>query len=375
MQFTPQKLDKVHRAMQREEVDALLITRSQDVQYLTGYQAPKYYLPTACIVIKNQAPLLLISELQKEALGQNSVLSKIKAFIPDATDTWYPTHSRSFWNHIAKTIQETGTETGMIGLQQEWLSVKDFDGLKLSLPDAGFKDFSSIIWRLRQVKDAAEIDAITQAVRIAEIGIRTALEIISTERSEADASVEIESAMRGVGGQHKGIRGAVIAGPNARFPFTKPGPRRITSDEPVVIDITVSHNGYFAEIARTLHLGTPTDSQRALFDDNLEISKKIEERIAPGITIDELVKHVTSEIGGHFLQEGVFTPIGSSIGLDLREPPHIMAGNMTTLRAGMVLSIHPACFAPSIGSTKIADVLHVTEDGCKNLSSIARETM
>ena len=106
MQFTPQKLDKVHRAMQREEVDALLITRSQDVQYLTGYQAPKYYLPTACIVIKNQAPLLLISELQKEALGQNSVLSKIKAFIPDATDTWYPTHSHSFWNHIAKTIQE-----------------------------------------------------------------------------------------------------------------------------------------------------------------------------------------------------------------------------------------------------------------------------
>ncbi|MHA2425626.1 MAG: M24 family metallopeptidase [Candidatus Thorarchaeota archaeon] len=375
MQFTPQRLDKIHRAMQREEVDALLITRAQDIQYLTGYQTPKYYLPTACIIIKEQTPLLLISELQKEALGQESVLSTIKSFQPDETDTWYPTHSHSFWKHIAETFQESGVEGAMIGLQQEWLSVKDFDGLKHSLPDAGFKDFSSIIWRLRQVKDAAELDSITQAVRIAEIGIRTALEIVSTEKSEADASVEIESAMRGVGGQLKGIRAAVIAGPTARFPFTLPSPRRISADKPVVIDITVSHNGYFAEIARTLHLGTPSDQQRKLFEANLKISKKIEEKITPGITIDELVKRVSSDVGKQFPQEGIVNPIGSSIGLDLREPPHIMSGNTTTLREGMVLSIHPACFDPKVGSTKIADVLHITADGCENLSSLARETM
>ncbi|MHA1909100.1 MAG: M24 family metallopeptidase [Candidatus Thorarchaeota archaeon] len=375
MQFTPQRLEKVHRAMQREEVDALLITRAQDIQYLTGYQSPKYYLPTACIIIKDQTPLLLISELQKEALGQESVLSTIKAFRPDETDIWYPTHSHSFWNHIAATIQEAGVAGAMIGLQQEWLSVKYFEGLKQSLPDAGFKDFSSTLWRLRQVKDAAEIDTITQAVRIAEIGIRTALEIVSQEKSEADASVEIEADMRSAGGQHRGIRAAVIAGANARFPFAKPSPRRISSDEPVVIDITVSHNGYFAEIARTLHLGTPTEEQRSLFEDNLTISTMIEENIAPGITIDELVKRVSSDLGKSFPQEGLVNPMGSSLGLDLREPPHIMSGNTTTLRAGMVLSIHPACFDPAIGSTKIADVLHVTEDGCENLSSIARETM
>jgi Xaa-Pro aminopeptidase len=262
----------------------------------------------------------------------------------------------------------------MIGLQQEWLSVRDFEGLKQSLPDAGFKDFSSVMWRLRQIKDAAEIDAITQAVSIAEIGIRTALEIVSPEKSESDASVEIEAAMRGVGGQRKGIRAAVISGPNARFPFTHPSSRRISFDAPVVIDITVSHNGYFAEVARTVHLGTPSAEHRSLFEENLRISKKIEENIVPGITIDELVKRVTDDMGKSFPQ-GVVNPIGSSIGLDLREPPHIMSGNSTALREGMVLSIHPSCYYPSIGSTKIADVLHVTEDSCENLSQLARETM
>ena len=37
MQFTPQRLDRVYRAMRREEIDALVITRRQDVQYLTGH--------------------------------------------------------------------------------------------------------------------------------------------------------------------------------------------------------------------------------------------------------------------------------------------------------------------------------------------------
>ena len=375
MEFTPQRLEKVHRAMQREEVDVLLLTRAQDVQYLTGYHTQKYYLPTACIVVNGQTPLLLISELQKEALGQDSVMSEVRAFNPDRTDTWYPTHSHSFWDHIKNTIHETGMQSGMIGLQQEWLSVRDFDGLKSSLPDAGFKDISSVLRRLRQVKDAAEIDAITQAVRIAEIGIRTALEIVSTEKTEFLASVEIEGALRAAGGHLRGIRAAVISGSNARFPFAQPGPHRISSVEPVVIDITVSHAGYFAEIARTVHLGTPTKKQRALFEDNLNISKTIEANVVAGITIDELVSRVSSEIGKQCSQEGIISSMGSSVGLDLREPPHIMTGNMTTLRAGMVLSVHPACYDSNIGSTKIADVLHVTEDGCENLTTLARETM
>jgi len=36
MQFTPQRLDRVYRSMRREEIESLVITRRQDVQYLTG---------------------------------------------------------------------------------------------------------------------------------------------------------------------------------------------------------------------------------------------------------------------------------------------------------------------------------------------------
>lgn len=375
MQFTPQRLDKVYRAMQREEVDLLLITRAQDVQYLTGYQTPRAYLPTACIVSVGHTPKLLISELQKEFLGQDSVMSEIHPFVQEDSDFWYPSHSTSFWNHIIETIRSTENGSGIIGLQQDWLSVRDFDYLKSALPSAGFRDFSSSLWKLRQVKDAAEIDLITQAARIAEIGVRTALEIVSTEKSESDVSVEIESAMRTAGGHLKGIRAAVISGSRARYPFAYPGPQRIRNDQPVVIDITVSHGGYFAEIARTIHLGKPSNAQRSLFENSLQIVESIESNMAPGLTIDELVKNVKDCTKSASSDGSVIYPVGSSIGLDLREPPHIVPHNAVSLRPGMVFSVHPSCYNPKAGVSKVADVFYITDDGCESISTLARETM
>ena len=375
MQFTSQRLDKVYRAMQREEMDLLLITRAQDVQYLTGYQTPRAYLPSACLVSVGQTPKLIISELQKEFLGQDSVMSDIYPFAQEDFDFWYPSHSGSFWNHIIETIRSTGNGSGIIGLQQDWLSVRNFDCLKSALPSAGFRDFSSTLGKLRQVKDASEIDIITHAARIAEIGVRTALEIVSTEKSESDVSVEIESAMRTAGGHLKGIRAAVISGPLSRCPFAHPGPQRIRNDQPVVIDITVSHGGYFAEIARTIHLGRPSSTQRSLFENSLRIAESIESNMTPGLTIDELVKKVRISTKSAFSDGGIIFPLGSSIGLDLREPPHIVPENTVSLRSGMVFSIHPSCYNPKAGVSKVADVFYITDKGCESISTLARETM
>ncbi len=359
--------------MQHEEVDLLLITRTQDVQYLTGYQAQKKYLPTACIVSANDIPRLLISEMQSELLGQNSVMSEIRPFTNNDTDTWYPQHSTAFWDHVVSEIAATGMQSGMIGLQLEWLSVREFERLKAALPEAGFKDFSSSLWKLRQIKDPSEIDMISNAVRIAEIGIMTALEIVSPEKSEIDVSIEVESAMRNAGGHLRGIRAAILSGKSARFPIATPGPQRLSDDELVVIDITVSHRGYFAEVARTIHLGKPSKMQNEMFQTNLRVFEAIQQHLAPGVLVDELAQNAVSVAEGVCSHRNILQPLGSSIGLDLREPPHILLGGQTTLRPGMVFSIHPSCYDPSLGGSKIADVVFITEDGYESSNTLARD--
>ncbi|MFW9844019.1 MAG: M24 family metallopeptidase [Candidatus Thorarchaeota archaeon] len=375
MQFTPHRLDRVYRAMRREEIDTLVITRRQDVQYLTGYRCTGHSVPVGCIISEKHQPQLIISEFREDTLIGESILAKVHTFSSSLTDDWYRAQGHSYWNAIINAIKGLSLSKGMIGLQFDWLSVRELDTLKNSLPDAGFRDFSQQLWRLRYIKDAAEIDAIRQAVKVAEIGVRTALEIVASGKSEDQASLEIESAMRGAGGQQRGIRAAVLSGDRAKYPFAQPGAYRIRSEDFVVLDITVSHSGYFAEVARTIHLGKPTDQQRNLFEYVLNSMKIAEKAMQPEITFEDLTKQILKKSGKNFPIDTLIQPIGSSIGLDLREPPYITSDNSFSLKEGMVFTLHPTVFAPAVGAAKVADVFLVTSDGVENFASLARETM
>jgi len=318
---------------------------------------------------------LIISESQESTLAGETILAKIHSFDSTVSEDWYRVQGQAYWNLIVNVLDELDLSKGMIGLQFDWLSVRELDNLKSSFPDAGFRDFSQNLWKLRYIKDAAEIDAIRKAVKVAEIGVRTALEIVTSGKSEDEVSLEIESAMRGAGGQQRGIRAAVLSGDRARFPFAQPGSHRIKSEDFVVLDITVSHSGYFAEAARTIHLGRPDTQQRKLFEYLLNSMKVAEKIMKPETSFDEVTKQILKKAGKGFPANTLIQPLGSSIGLDLREPPYIMSGSPYALKEGMVFTLHPTVFVSGVGSAKISDVFLVNSKGVENLASLAHETM
>lgn len=361
--------------MRSEQIEALVVTRRQDVHYFTGYESPLSALPVGCVVVEGRQSQLVLSRLQEEALGQDSVMAAVQHIDDQYDNEWGHYRRSSFWNSVVQVLEELGVDSGMIGLQQDRISVKEFDYLKTVLPGAGFKDFSSALWKLRQVKDEAEIEAIRQAAKIADIGIRTALEIVVPGKPEDEASIEIEAAMRAAGGQLRGIRAAVLSGNHAKFPFVPSSASRIGSDALVTIDITVSQAGYFAEVARTLHTGKPSKAQQKLFEGMLQVYKTAEGTMKPGVPVTDVYGKIMKKIRKRVPTDSLLQPIGNSIGLDLQEPPLIYSECDASLRQGMVLSIHPSCYLPEIGAIKIADVLLVTASGVESLSAVARETL
>lgn len=376
MQFTTQRLERVYRSMRREQIDALVVTRRQDVQYLTGHLGASHGVPIGCVIAEESQPQLIVSNAQEASLANGAILSKVRSFeLPPSFEDQFRPYSKVYWEEIAESLHELNKSKGMIGLALDWLSVRDYETIKSLLPEAGFRDFSQALWRLRYIKDAAEIDAICQAVNVAEIGVRTALEIVASGKSEDEASLEIEATMRGAGGQQRGIRAAVLSADHARFPFAQPGSAKIQNTDFVVLDITVSHSGYFAEVARTIHLGTPTDGQRKLFDYLLNIMKTAEKDMAPDRSINDLAMHILKRAGKGYPQNTLIQPVGSSIGLDLREPPFITEGSQYSLKEGMVFTLHPTGYVPDIGCVKIADVYLVKSDKVENLGTLARETL
>ena len=362
--------------MRREEINALVVTRRQDVQYLTGHLGTSHSAPVGCVITEGSQPQLIVSNAQEDSLANGTILGKVRSFnLPSSVEDQFRPYSKVYWEEIAESLHEVNRSKAMIGLELDWLSVRDYETIKSLLPEAGFRDFSQALWRLRYIKDAAEIDAIRQAVNVAEIGVRTALEIVASGKSEDEASLEIEAAMRGAGGQQRGIRAAVLSADHARFPFAQPGSSKIQNTDFVVLDITVSHSGYFAEVTRTIHLGKPTDNQRKLFDYILNIMKTAEKEMAPDRSINDLTMHILKRAGKGYPQNTLIQPVGSSIGLDLWEPPFITEGSQFSLREGMVFTLHPTGYIPDIGCVKIADVYLVNSDNVDNLGTLARETL
>ena len=181
--------------------------------------------------------------------------------------------------------------------------------------------------------------------------------------------------MRRAGGQQRGIRAAVLSGAQAHLPFVEPGTSRISGDQFVVLDITVSHSGYFGKVARTIHLGKPTNKQRKLFEYVVNATRMLEKRLKPEAQIKDVAEKTLKKLGRSLPSDTMVLPLGNSIGLDLFEPPYIVPELQQALRTGMVLSIHPTGFAAGMGAVKIADVVLITEDGCENFTSLARETI
>ncbi len=372
MQYVPQRLERLYKLMQRESINAMIVTRNADVHYLTGYENPDDSLPAACIVVEGESPVLVISNQQLAGLNNESILTKAITFNPDPENEGDSSRGSNFWTRIADLMSDSRVDSAMIGLQYGHLTLRDFDAIKSFLPQAGFKDITDSLWRLRQIKDAAEIDMIRQATRIAEIGLRTALEAVVPGKSEVQVSVEIEAAMRAAGGQSRGIRAVVLTGTRPYRPFAVPTLDRISENSMVLIDVTVSCGGYFSEVARTLHVGTPSETQRALFRYVIDKRQSLVQHIAPGVSIGELVSKVLKSSNK---DATMCDTLGNSIGLDLREPPLIVRNSTTSIREGMVFSLHPSFFISEAGAVKVADVVVVNSKGCEVLSSVSSETM
>ncbi len=372
MGYVPQRLDRLYRVMRDEAIDAMIITRGPDIRYLTGYATLEESQPVACVVIGGQPPVLVTSDQQLAVLKNNGrSMLKVVSSVPEAVDEWSPVSCNKFWERLADVLKDYNLVSGKIGLQYDHLTLRDFNVLKSILPRSTFKDMTESFWRLRQIKDAVEIDTIRHATRVVDIGLLTALEVVVPGRSELEASIEIETAMRAAGGQSRGIRAVVFTGTGPYRPSVGPSSEKIRGNSMVIIDLAVCYDGYFSEAARTVHLGTPSESQRSLFRSVMATRQRLLQQIRPGASVEDVASTALKSISGITLCD----MLGNSIGLDLREPPLIAPSSKASINEGMVFSLHPTFFTTDTGAVRVTDVIMVTSNGCEVLSSVSEETM
>jgi Xaa-Pro aminopeptidase len=347
-----QRISALRTLMKDEGVRALLVTRREDVCYLTGFTG------SAGSVLVTAGRTCLITDFRyktQAGLQTSGVAIEIQ--------------KKDFPSALRESAERAGA--GTIWFDDSSLTLDALKKLrKQSLALKGHRD---LVGKLRQQKDREEIKAITRAVHRAEESFREMKKYIRPGAREQDLALMLEFLMREKGAKKAAFDSIIASGRNGAMPHAGVTTKRIRQGDLVTFDFGAESDDYYSDMTRTYCIGKPTARQREIHD-LVRAAQAAAIRLAsPGMTCKAVDAAARDIIGkaGHAEHFGHGT--GHGIGLMVHEAPSLSPVSTHRLEPGMVFTVEPGVYVPGWGGVRIEDMLLMTPRGPRVLTSLPRE--
>lgn len=342
----------LRRLMKERNVEALLVTQRENVRYLTGFTGS-----SGSVVVTSGKPVLVTDfryqiQAAEEAPGVKVLVQK-----------------KDHGSAVKEAARSLGVDTlwfDEASLTVERVKAFRKQGLRLK----GIKD---PVAEIRKRKDAAELAKIRVAIRRAEDSFRALKRFIRPGASERELGFKLEMLIREQGARRTAFDIIVASGKNGAMPHASVTDRRLREGDLVTFDFGAEADGYFCDITRTVCVGRPTPRQRLVHAIVLRAQDQAINAVKPGMRCTELDRHARAAIAqaGHGKHFGHAT--GHGIGLMVHEGPSLSALSKEVVSEGMVFTVEPGIYIAGWGGIRIEDMVLVTADGHRVMTSLPRE--
>lgn len=355
------RLERLREGMSLREWEAVYVASPANLRYLAGVAITPLERLAALVVPSGTDPFLVVPALEAESAGENP------AGIP--VFSWKDEEGP--FGVLRTTLEQAKVKS--IALEKEAVNVKVFEALQAMLEVVSFPDASPLVAALRMVKSPVEVAAIEEAAAVLDACLAELPERLRPGRSEAEIAFELDGLVRRHGGKGNAFETIVLSGPNAALPHGRPGPRELREGDLVIVDCGTLHDGYCADVTRTFSVGEPSQGAREIFALVRRAQDAGCDAVRPGALCGEVdaAARTVIEQGGygeHFVHR-----TGHGLGLDIHEPPSLVAGNDQPLEPGNVVTVEPGVYVPGELGVRIEDDVAVTDYGSKLLTSTRRD--
>jgi Xaa-Pro aminopeptidase len=223
---------------------------------------------------------------------------------------------------------------------------------------------------LRRTKDEDEVERIAEAARLADEVYEWICETGLVGRTEREVQLGAEQRMRELGAAGPAFPTIVAAGENGALPHHEASSREIRDGELVIIDMGAIVDGYCSDCTRTFATGELDDEAAGVYELVRSTQELALAAVGPGVSgVDaDAASRAPIAAAGHGEHYG--HGLGHGVGIEVHEAPRLSQRSEDTLEAGDVVTVEPGVYIPGRLGVRIEDLVTVTADGVRNLSSV-----
>ncbi|HSI80755.1 MAG TPA: aminopeptidase P family protein [Solirubrobacterales bacterium] len=263
--------------------------------------------------------------------------------------------------------------SGRVGYDDARTSVRSLQRLSESIGEGvELIAVEGLVERLRRRKDAAELAAIEAAARLTDKVYAWIADRGLAGRTEREVARAAEARIRELGAEPS-FPVIVAGGPNGALPHADPSEREIGDRELVVVDMGAVVDGYCSDCTRTFATGELDGEAVEVYELVRSAQARAFGAIRAGVGGPEADSAAREPIAAAGHGEHFGHGLGHGVGLEVHEAPRLSQRSEDTLEAGDVVTVEPGVYVPGRFGVRIEDLVAVTDDGHRNLSSVPKE--
>ncbi|MBT9135762.1 MAG: Aminopeptidase YpdF [Firmicutes bacterium] len=348
-----QRIDRLRQAIPAE-ADALLITKPDNRTYISGFTGSNAYL-----LVGREVALLLTDFRYIEQASAECPYFVVRDYAPVLSDS------------LKQALDDANIR--VLAFESDFVTFSTYHELKEKL-GVTLMPTTGLVEKLRQVKDAGEVENMQQAALIAEAALAEVLSMVKPGVSEKFVALNLEFALRKRGAERLPFDIIAASGPRSSLPHGRASERLIERGDFLTLDFGAVYNGYCCDMTRTFIVGAKaTLEQERVYSTVLAAQEQALSALRPGLigrAFDKVARDVITAQGyGERFGHG----LGHGVGRAVHEGPGAGSKSEDLFSPGMVITVEPGIYLPGWGGVRIEDMVLVTETGYRNFNSFPKE--
>lgn len=334
------RMTRLARELRDARLDGAVVVPGPNMRYLTGVESLLMERPFLLLVPARGTPNLVAPALEAGPYRGCPVELEIHQW----TDSQGP----------ASAIADA---TDSVGLEGRW-------GVEGRAPflflhqlrrqsSVELDDAEPILQGMREVKDEEEVVMLKKSARILSRAFDRFPDFVREGTTERELARKAADAIHEQGAT--GILDVLVqSGERAADPHSLPSGRKIRRGESVVVDISSSYQGYYADITRTFCLGRSRRVEE-VYARVLEAEKEAALAAGAGVKVGAVDGAARGRLREAGLGEYFTHRTGHGLGLEVHEAPYIVDGGRERLASGMFFTVEPGAYLPGKLGVRIED--------------------